>query len=468
MSHMKGARMFLGVRTDGREQRAAGKEHLTSKGSGEFEIGLYPWGHDDMQEDTWEFEIEITDQKQSIHMVKKSMEMWAKESNFGQAECLRVVDSYCEGCGAGSQYPNVDGNRVWNPGVLVVEENKSYSSVIAEKLWIAEILGSQKSLSSYGDVITVSVFGFWSLEDNAVSLPGSTLKFYGEKIVKQQQRYNTPLLLSAFTHGTFQSPRPPESLFSYCRKMNNDTERLESEEVTRNKTGRDGCSRKAWLSERQKEDSYLKSYGLLKLIIPKILAAEVKEVGVCLEMMFEADLMVKRQIIELPTKKSSSPPLSNDPYIVKADSSVMGCENRDVHIQLFVTVLATFWPVFELLSAVFEAESRAWINMYVISLKNTKSVRVTGSQTSDLLDDSLAMEFAIKSLLIVTLQVVDIHIKGVVSVVGDCIWTLNFTSVWFHSPRPPDICLSEQYRSWGILSKERAIALNFVVLTGKY
>ncbi|KAL0771120.1 hypothetical protein Bca101_036271 [Brassica carinata] len=221
--------------------------------------------------------------------------------------------------------------------------------------------------------------------------------------------------------------------------MNNDTERLESEEVTRNKTGRDDCSRKAWLTE-------------------------VKEVGVCLEMMFEADLMVKRQIIELPTKKSSSPPLSNDPYIVKADSSVMGCENRDVHIQLLVTVLATFWPVFELLSAVFEAESRAWINMYVISLKNTKGVRVTGSQTSDLLDDSLAMEFAIESLSIVTLQVVDIHIKGVVSVVGDCIWTLNFTSVWFHSPRPPDICLSEQYRSWGILSKERAIALNLVVL----
>ncbi|WZZ89621.1 hypothetical protein YC2023_118200 [Brassica napus] len=56
-----GARMFLGVRTDGREQRAVGKEHLTSKGSGEFGIGLYPWGHDDMEEDTWEFEIEITD-----------------------------------------------------------------------------------------------------------------------------------------------------------------------------------------------------------------------------------------------------------------------------------------------------------------------------------------------------------------------------------------------------------------------
>ena len=311
-------------------------------------------------------------------------------------------------------------------------------------------------------MITVSVFGFWSLEDNAVSLPGSTLKFYGEKIVKQQQRYNTPLLLSAFTHGTFQSPRPPESSFSYCRKMSNDTERSESEEVTGNKTRRDGCSRKVWISERQEGDSYLKSYGLLKLLIAKILEAEVKEVGVCLEMMFEADLMVKRQIIELPTKKSSSPPLSNDPYIVKADSSVMGCENRDVHIQLLVTVLATFWPVFELLSAVFEAESRAWINMYVISLKNTKGVRVTGSQTSDLLDDSHAMEFAIESLSIVTLQVVDIHIKGVVSVVGDCIWTLNFTSVWFHSPRPPDICLSEQYKSWRILSKERAIALNLV------
>ncbi|WZZ89618.1 LOW QUALITY PROTEIN: hypothetical protein YC2023_118197 [Brassica napus] len=64
------------------------------------------------------------------------METWAKESNFGQAECLRVIDSYCEG--AGSQNPNVNGNRVWNPGVLVVEEDKSYSSVIAEKLWIAE------------------------------------------------------------------------------------------------------------------------------------------------------------------------------------------------------------------------------------------------------------------------------------------------------------------------------------------
>ncbi|KAF3577608.1 hypothetical protein DY000_02030036 [Brassica cretica] len=115
------------IRTDGREQRAVGKEHLTSKGSGEFEIGLYPWGHDDMEEDTWEFEIEITDQKRSIHMFKKSMETWAKESNFGQAECLRVVDSYCEG--AGSQNPNVDGNRVWNPGVLVVEEDKSYSRI---------------------------------------------------------------------------------------------------------------------------------------------------------------------------------------------------------------------------------------------------------------------------------------------------------------------------------------------------
>ncbi|CAF1711545.1 unnamed protein product, partial [Brassica napus] len=229
------------------------------------------------------------------------------------------------------------------------------------------------------------IFSFFILEDKVVLLPWSTLKFYGEKIVKQQQRYNTPLLLSAFTHGTFQSPRPPESSFSYCRKMSNDTERSESEEVTGNKTRRDGCSRKVWIT----------------------------------------------------------------------DSSVMGCENRDVHIQLFVTVLATFWPVFE-------AESRAWINMYVISLVNTKGVRVTGSQTSDLLDDSLAMEFAIKSLSIVMLQVVDRHIKGVVSVVGDCIWTLDFTSVLFHSPKPPDICLSEQYKSWRILSKERAIALNLV------
>ncbi|WZZ89614.1 hypothetical protein YC2023_118193 [Brassica napus] len=55
------------------------------------------------------------------------METWAKESNFGQAECLRVIDSYCEG--AGSQNPNVNGNRVWNPGVLVVEEDKSYSRI---------------------------------------------------------------------------------------------------------------------------------------------------------------------------------------------------------------------------------------------------------------------------------------------------------------------------------------------------
>ncbi|CAF1761928.1 unnamed protein product [Brassica napus] len=48
----------------------------------------------------------------------------------------RIWDCYCEG--AGSQNPNVNGNCVWNPGVLVVEEDKSYSSVIAEKLWIAE------------------------------------------------------------------------------------------------------------------------------------------------------------------------------------------------------------------------------------------------------------------------------------------------------------------------------------------
>lgn len=33
---------------------------------------------------------------------------------------------------------------------------------------------------------------------------------------------------------------------------------------------------------------------------------EVKEVGVCLEMMFEVELMVKHQIIELPTEISSS------------------------------------------------------------------------------------------------------------------------------------------------------------------
>ncbi|KAG2291748.1 hypothetical protein Bca52824_038417 [Brassica carinata] len=281
-------------------------------------------------------------------------------------------------------------------------ENKDWLQQRFRIRLVKETLASEESrygVSSYGSEITNSVFSFFILEDKVVLLPWSTLKFYGEKIVKQQQRYNTPLLLSAFTHGTFQSPRPPESSFSYCRKMSNDTERSESEEVTGNKTRRDGCSRKVWISERQEGDSYLKSYGLLKLLIAKILEAEVKEVGFCLEMMFEADLMVKRQIIELSTKKSSSAPLPNDPYIVKADSSVMGCENRDVHIQLFVTVLATFWPVFE-------AESRAWINMYVISLVNTKGVRVTGSQTSDLLDDSLAMEFAIKSLSIVMLQIV--------------------------------------------------------------
>ena len=198
MSHMKGARMFLGVRTDGREQRAVGEERLTSKGSGEFEIGLYPWGHDEIQEDTWEFEIEITDQKQSIHMVKKSMETWAKESNFGQAECLRVVDSYCEGGGAGSQYPNVNGNRVWNPGVLLVEEDKSYSSVIAEKLWISELyievkrvdvrglkrsLASQKVNSCDGVKIMESAFVSFSLEDKTVLLPGRKLRLCGEKIM---------------------------------------------------------------------------------------------------------------------------------------------------------------------------------------------------------------------------------------------------------------------------------------------
>ena len=226
MSHMKGARMFLGVRTDGREQRAVGEERLTSKGSGEFEIGLYPWGHDEIQEDTWEFEIEITDQKQSIHMVKKSMETWAKESNFGQAECLRVVDSYCEGGGAGSQYPNVNGNRVWNPGVLLVEEDKSYSSVIAEKLWISELyievkrvdvrglkrsLASQKVNSCDGVKIMGSAFVSFSLEDKTVLLPGRKLRLCGEKIMKKQYTYkNTPLLPSVFTYGTFLSPRPPE------------------------------------------------------------------------------------------------------------------------------------------------------------------------------------------------------------------------------------------------------------------
>lgn len=105
----------------------------------------------------------------------------------------------------------LDGNRVLNPGAEEVEEDKSCSSVIAEKLWNAEYrrlsvmdvqtnsenevkwvvvlsvtrsLEGQKSVSSYEGVITVPVFGIWSLEDKAVILPRSTLKLYDEKAVK--------------------------------------------------------------------------------------------------------------------------------------------------------------------------------------------------------------------------------------------------------------------------------------------
>ncbi|KAL0711941.1 hypothetical protein Bca4012_018919 [Brassica carinata] len=50
-------------------------------------------------------------------------------------------------------------------------------------LSVTRTLGSHKTFTSYGDVITVPAFGFWSLEDKAV-LPGSTLKLYGEKTAK--------------------------------------------------------------------------------------------------------------------------------------------------------------------------------------------------------------------------------------------------------------------------------------------
>ncbi|KAF3486471.1 hypothetical protein F2Q69_00055598 [Brassica cretica] len=158
-----------------------------------------------------------------------------------------------------------------------------------------------------------------------------------------------------------------------------------------------------------------------QLSVPTLVSTTMKS-----EMMFEADLMVKHQIMELPTEKSSSTPLSSDPYTLKADTGVMGCGNRDVHIQLFVTEFATLLLALELLSAVFKADFISRINMYIISLINTK----------DLLGD--------------------------VSVVGDGRWTLNLTGDWFHSPRPPDMYLSEHYGSWRILSKERDILLNLV------
>ena len=130
----------------------------------------------------------------------------------GKAILIAAVEnclSYCEG--AGSQNPNVDDNRVWNPGAVEVEGDKSCSSVIAEKLWNAEYrrlsvmdvqtnsenevkwvvvlsvtrsLEGQKSFSSYEGVITVPAFGIWSLEDKAVILPGSTLKLYDENTAK--------------------------------------------------------------------------------------------------------------------------------------------------------------------------------------------------------------------------------------------------------------------------------------------
>ncbi|KAF3496489.1 hypothetical protein DY000_02056140 [Brassica cretica] len=84
MSHLKGARIFLGVRTDGREQRAEGQERLTSKDSGEFGIGLYPWGPDDKMEDTREFEIDLTDQKQFINSAKewKLDDLYEKDASY--------------------------------------------------------------------------------------------------------------------------------------------------------------------------------------------------------------------------------------------------------------------------------------------------------------------------------------------------------------------------------------------------
>ena len=127
-------------------------------------------------------------------------------------------------------------------------------------------------------------------------------------------------------------------------------------EVMRNKTGKDGCSRRAWNNER----------------------------------------------------------------------CVMGCGNRDLPTQLFGTEFATFWPMFEFLSAVLEANFMAFIN--------TKGVRVTGSQTCDLFEGSHAMKIAITSLSILQMQVI-------------FRWTFNFINDWFQSPRPPGNMSSVQVES---------------------
>lgn len=61
-------------------------------------------------------------------------------------------------------------------------------------LGVTRTLRSQKTFSSYEDVIMVSVFDFFSFsnEDKAVILPGSIIKkLDGEKVVRQQHTYKT-------------------------------------------------------------------------------------------------------------------------------------------------------------------------------------------------------------------------------------------------------------------------------------
>ncbi|KAF2552778.1 hypothetical protein F2Q68_00035079 [Brassica cretica] len=162
-------------------------------------------------EPLWSFVVDSS-QRLSLLFVKwksKLVRLYAEAKSLRRSRLERPYCQwrYCEG--AGSQAPNVDDNRVWNPGAVEVEGDKSCSSVIAEKLWNAEnrkiyvmdvhtnsenevkwvvvlsvtlTLESQKSFSSPEYVITVQAFCFWSLEDKAAILSGSRLKFYGEKI----------------------------------------------------------------------------------------------------------------------------------------------------------------------------------------------------------------------------------------------------------------------------------------------
>ena len=124
--------------------------------------------------------------------------------------------------------------KVWDPGQAIVFHDKTFPS--------------------YGDVITVSITDFLGLEDKAVILPGSTLKFYGEKSEEQQQRFNTLVSELSLLMALGTTP----AVWWLCAVMIGatairDTMEIRAITVLRTFLIVEGSSRQLWNMSRQEE-----------------------------------------------------------------------------------------------------------------------------------------------------------------------------------------------------------------------